>query len=150
VPKRFPRRSPAKLKKSAERPPLGRRGKARFPAISGDMRHWSAMLEAEVKSWPGVSSKRMFGFHSLYHRKTIFAALPYSHGLLSPSSFILKFDPMPATLFQLAEKEPRLDTATRVSRKGWFSFELFSHADVRDAVWWLGQAYRAARKGKKR
>ena len=136
-------------KKSAKSPP-SRRRKTRFPAISEDMRHWSAILEAEVKSWPGVTSKRMFGFHSLYHRKTIFAALPYSHGLLSPSSFILKFDPMSPNLFQLAEKEPRLDTATRVSRKGWFSFELFSHADVRDAVWWLGQAYEAVRKRKKR
>jgi hypothetical protein len=136
--------------KPAKGPPSGRRRKARFPAISEDMRHWSAMLEAEVKSWPGVTSKPMFGFHSLYHRKTIFAALPYSHGLVSPSSFILKFDPMPPSLSQLAEKEPRLDTATRVSRKGWFCFELFSNADVRDAVWWLGQAYQAARKAKKR
>ena len=34
-----------------------------------------------------------------------------------------------------------------MSGKGWFSFELFSDADVRDAIWWLDQAYERAKKG---
>jgi hypothetical protein len=54
---------------------------------------------------------------------------------------------MPTGLFQQAQQEPRLDTGTRVSGKGWFSFELFSDADVRDAIWWLNQACEAAKKG---
>jgi hypothetical protein len=111
------------------------------------MQHWSAMLEAEVESWPSVTCKRMFGFRFLYRRKSVFAALPHSRGLFTPSSILLKFNPMPAGLFQRAQKEPRLDGGTRMSGKGWFSFELLSDADVRDAIWWLNQAYEAAKKG---
>jgi hypothetical protein len=111
------------------------------------MQHWSAMLEAEVESWPAVTCKRMFGFRFLYRRKAVFAALPYSRGLFTPSSILFKFNPMPAGLFRQAQKEPRLDTGTRMSGKGWFSFELFSDADVRDAIWWLDQAYERAKKG---
>jgi hypothetical protein len=62
-------------------------------------------------------------------------------------SILLKFNPMPAGLFQQAQQEPRLDTGTRMSGQGWFSFELFSEADVRDATWWLNQAYEGAKKG---
>ena len=105
------------------------------------------MLEAEVESWPAVTCKRMFGFRFLYWRKAVFAALPYSRGLFTPSSVLFKFNPMPAGLFRQAQKEPRLDTGTRMSGKGWFSFELFSDADVRDAIWWLDQAYERAKKG---
>jgi hypothetical protein len=110
------------------------------------MQQWSALLESEVVSWPGVNGKRMFGFRFVYRRKTVFAALPYSRGLFTASSILLKFNPMPPSLFQQAQKEPRLDTATRVTGKGWFSFELLSSADVRDALWWLSQAYEAAKK----
>jgi hypothetical protein len=122
------------------------REKPKFPVISEEMQHWSAMLEAELESWPAVTSKRMFGFRFLYRRKNVFATLPYSRGLFTPSSILLKFDPMPAGLFRQAQKEPRLDTGTRMSGKGWFSFELFSDADVRYAIWWLNQAYEAAKK----
>ena len=123
------------------------RERPKFPVISEEMQHWSATLEAEVESWPAVRCKRMFGFRLLYRRKAVFAALPYSRGLFTPSSILLKFNPMPTDLFQQAQKEPRLDTATRVSGKGWFSFELFSDADVGDAIWWLIRAYEAAKKG---
>jgi hypothetical protein len=122
------------------------REKPKFPVISEEMQHWSAMLEAEVELWPAVSCKRMFGFRFVYRRKAVFAALPYSRGLFTATSILLKFDPIPTGLFQQAQKEPRLDTGTRMSGKGWFSFELFSDADVRDAIWWLSQAYEAAKK----
>lgn len=124
-----------------------RRERPQFPTISEEMQHWSAMLEAEVESWPSVSCKRMFGFRFVYRQKTVFAALPYTRGLFTPTSILLKFNPMPPGLFQQAQKEPRLDTSTRVTGKGWFSFELFSQADLRDALWWLQQAYDAAKKG---
>jgi len=109
------------------------------------MQHWSALLESEVRTWPGVICKRMFGFRMIYRRGTIFAALPYSRGLFTSSSIILKFDPMPTALFQRAQKEPRLDTSTRVPGKGWFSFSLSGDADLRDALWWLGRAYDSAK-----
>jgi hypothetical protein len=130
--------------------PAGKNGKRRekpeFPRISEEMRHWAAMLEAEVESWPGVASKRMFGFRFVYRRKTVFAALPYSRGLFTPSSIILKFSPMPPDLFQRAQQEPRLDASTRVHGKGWFSFELACDDDLRDALWWLSQAYESTKR----
>ena len=86
----------------------------------------------------------MFGFRSIYRRRTIFAALPYSRSLFTSSSIILKFDPMPKALFQRAQTEPRLDTSTRIPGKGWFSFEISSNEDLRDALWWLGRAYDSA------
>ena len=99
------------------------------------------MLEVEVASWPGVTCKHMFGFRFVYRRKVVFAALPYTRGLFTATSILLKFNPMPPGLFQQAQKEPRLDTSTRISGKGWFSFELFSDGDLRDAIWWLHKAY---------
>jgi len=122
-----------------------RRDQPRFPVISEEMQHWSAMLETEVNTWPGVVCKRMFGFRSIYRRRTIFAALPYTRGLFTPSSILLKFDRMPAALFQQAQREPRLDTSTRIPGKGWFSFELSSEGDLRDALWWLSHAYESAK-----
>jgi len=133
--------------KPARRPARGTakpRERPKFPVISEEMQHWAAMLEGEVESWPGVTCKRMFGFRFVYRRKFVFAALPYSRGLFTPSSIILKFNPMPAALFQRAQKEPRLDTSTRAPGKGWFSFELSCDRDLRDALWWLSQAYEAA------
>ncbi len=38
-----------------------------------------------------------------------------------------------------------MDTKTRIPGKGWFTFELNSYEDVRDAVWWLNRAYAEAK-----
>jgi len=48
---------------------------------------------------------------------------------------------MPADLNQRALKEPRITPGAR-----WFSFEIQSTEDLRDALWWLNQAYEAAKK----
>jgi hypothetical protein len=74
----------------------------------------------------------------------IFAALPQTRGFDSPSSLILKFNPMPAKLRKRAEADERMDTSTPVPGQGWFSFDLRSEADVRDALRCLSRAYQAA------
>ncbi len=104
------------------------------------------MLAAELKTWPGVSTKPMFGSLAFYRGDKIFAALPQTRGLKSASSFILKFDPMPQPLLKRAQADSRLDTNKRVPSKGWFSFELNVEADLRDALYWLNQAYEARAK----
>jgi hypothetical protein len=48
---------------------------------------------------------------------------------------------MPEDLNQRALKEPRITPGTR-----WFSFEIRSTEDLRDALWWLNQAYEATKK----
>jgi hypothetical protein len=126
---------PAKRKvpKMRERP--------KMPPISEEMKLWSAMLKTELTGWPQVTSKPMFGMSGFYRCKKIFAALPVTKGFDTPSSIIFRFDPMPADLNQRALKEPRITPGTR-----WFSFEIQSTEDLRDALWWLNQAYEAAKK----
>jgi len=88
----------------------------------------------------------MFGFLFFYRKGTVFAALPQTRGFSSSSSLIVKFNPMPPGLLKRAQTDPRMDTNTRVPGKGWFSFELSSEADMRDALFWLNHAYEAAAK----
>ena len=115
-----------------------------FP-ITPDMQHWCAMLEEELKQWPGVTAKRLFSFRSFYRGDTIFAALPQARSFHSATSIIFKFDPMPPKLLQRASSDSRLNTKTRLPGRGWFSFELRDDADIRDALWWLNEAYESAR-----
>jgi hypothetical protein len=99
------------------------------------------MMKTELLGWPQVTSKPMFGMAGMYRRKKIFAGLPVTRGFNTPSSIIFRFDPMPADLNQRALKEPRITPGTR-----WFSLEVRSAEDLRDALWWLNQAYEAAKK----
>lgn len=113
--------------------------------ISEEMKQWSAMLEQELRGWPGVSSRPMFGFIGMYRKNLIFAALPRSRAMVTPSSIIFRFDPMPAELSKYAQDDHRIDFARHAPGKRWFSFALSSPEDLRDALWWLEQAYRRAK-----
>jgi hypothetical protein len=125
----------------AKRKPPTMRERPKMPPVSEEMKQWSAMLKTELLGWPQVTSKPMFGMSGIYRRKKIFAALPVTRGFGTPSSIIFRFDPVPAALNQRAIKEPRITLGTR-----WFSFEIGSTEDLRDALWWLNQAYEAAKK----
>lgn len=113
--------------------------------ITPEMQHWSALLEGELKTWPGVTAKRLFSFRSFYRGKAIFAALPRSRSFNSATSIIFKFNPMPPVLVKHAQADARVNFNTRISGTGWLSFELKSEADLRDALWWLNQAYESAK-----
>jgi hypothetical protein len=125
--------------------PRPRRPRPKLLPISEEMRHWSAMLETEACSWPKITTKPMFGFLSFYRAGKIFAAIPRTRGFGAASALILKFDPMLPPLLQKAQSDSRLDTSTRIPGKGWFSFEISSNEDLRDALWWLGRAYDSAK-----
>jgi hypothetical protein len=112
------------------------RERPKMPPISEEMKQWSAMLKTEVGGWPQVSWRPMFGMQGLYRRKKIFAALPVTRGFDTPSSVIFRFDPLPRDLEHRALKESRITPGKR-----WFSFEIHSTSDLRDALWWLNQAY---------
>lgn len=135
------------MKKGAVRSPTPKRSRCprpKFPALSEEMRHWSAMLSTELNSWPRITTKSMFGLLSYYREQIIFAALPQTRGFNSCCSFILRFNPMPPTLLKRAQSDPRMDTNTRLPGKGWFSFRLNFETDLRDALYWLNQAYEEA------
>lgn len=112
--------------------------------VSEETRRWSALLESELLSWPGVIPKRMFGFRALYRGKRIFAALPNSRGFGPEACILLKFDPMPPALLQRAESDSRIRGNT--PGKGWLSFALASDPDLRDALEWLNHSYESAKK----
>jgi hypothetical protein len=113
---------------------------------SEEARRWSALLESELLSWPGVIAKRMFGFRALYRGKRIFAALPHSRGFGPDTSILLKFKTMSPALLQRAERDNRLHSNT--PGKGWFSFTLTSDTDLHDALGWLNHSYESAKEGK--
>jgi hypothetical protein len=112
------------------------RERPKMPPISEEMKQWSAMLKTEVSGWPQFSSKPMFGMMGLYRRKKIFGGLPVTRGFDTPNSVIFRFDPMPGDLEQRALRDSRITPGKR-----WFSFEVASTGDLRDALWWLNQAY---------
>jgi hypothetical protein len=126
----------AKRNRPAKQSARTMRDRPKMPPISEEMKQWSAMLKTEVSGWPQISSKPMFGMMGLYRRKKIFGGLPVTRGFDTPNSVIFRFDPMPGDLEQRALKDSRITPGKR-----WFSFEVASTGDMRDALWWLNQAY---------
>jgi len=104
------------------------------------------MLQAEVNSWPAITSKSMFGFVFFYRRKVVFAALPRTRGFDSPSSILFKFNPLPPDLQPRARSDSRMSASTEPKNKGWFSFTLSAQNDLSDALFWLNHAYESAKK----
>jgi len=128
--KKAKRASPAKQK------PRAMRDWPKMPPISEEMKQWSAMLKTEVSGWPQISTKPMFGMMGLYRGRKIFGGLPVTRGFDTPNSVIFRFDPIPSELEERASKDKRISPGKR-----WFSFDVGSTADLRDALWWLNQAY---------
>jgi hypothetical protein len=123
------------------RPKNSKRPRPKLPPISEEMKQWSAMLGQELQQWPKVTSRPMFGFQCFYRGKKIFAALPATRGINTPNSLMFRIHPMPRELRERANKEPRIDTENRTPGAKWLLFELSSADDLRDALWWLNQAY---------
>ncbi len=122
-----------------------KRPRPKLPPASEEMKQWSALLGQELSGWPHVTSRPMFGFLGFYRRKKIFAALPVTRGIQTPNSLMFRITPMPPELFQRACREPRMGVESQLPRTKWFSFEINSTDDLRDALWWLNQAYERAR-----
>ncbi len=116
------------------------RERPKMPPISEEMKQWSAMLKAEVSNWPQITTKPMFGMMGLYRRKKIFGGLPVTRGFDTPNSVIFRFDPIPHDLEERALQDRRIAPGRR-----WFSFDLGSTEDLREALWWLNQAYERAK-----
>jgi predicted DNA-binding protein (MmcQ/YjbR family) len=118
--------------------------------VSDEMKHWSSLLEQEIGGWPDVSMRPMFGLVSFYRRKSIFAALPRTRALGSPSSIIMRFDPLPTELEGPAQSQAGLRPEEAFSKGHWLSLSLESAGSLNDALWWLNQAYQFAAPTKSR
>ena len=112
---------------------------------SEETKQLAAMLGNELSAWPKVTTRPMFGLRGFYRGKKIFAALPVTRAIKNPNSLIFRMQPMPAELLERAKKEPRIDTENAARSGKWLSFMLNSEADLRDALWWLNQAYEHAK-----
>jgi len=119
----------AKRNRPAKQNARSMRDRPKMPPISEEMKQWSAMLKTEVSGWPRISTKPMFGMMGLYRGKKIFGGLPVTRGFDTPNSVIFR-----------VLKDSRITPGKR-----WFSFEVASTSDLRDALWWLNQAYERAR-----
>jgi hypothetical protein len=118
-----------------------------LPAVSEQMKAWSAALVAEVSDWPQVSARSFFGFSALYRKDRMFAAVPRTRALETANSLAFKLEsPSPAVRARL-DKTTR-PWSTRPDKARWFAFEMSTDADLHEAIDWLGLAYEAA--GKKR
>lgn len=114
-----------------------------LPAVSEQMKAWSAALVAEIETWPAVAIRPMFGFTALYRRKRIFAVVPRTRGMETPNSLGFKFPEPGRRTLALLQNEPRIRSAV-MHKSRWFTFELSSDRDLRDALDWLSRAYEAA------
>lgn len=116
----------------------------KFFAVDEEMKHRASLLEGELKTWPGVTTKPMFGMVSFFRKKAIFAAVPRTRALRSPQCIIMKFNPVPPSLAGKIKAEPRITEGAPEPGAGWHTFEVASHDDIKDALWWLSQAYEIA------
>ena len=133
------------------RPSTGKKVSARpsppkLLPVSEDMKAWSSMLGEELKSWPGVSLRPMFGLISFYRGSAIFAALPRSRALHSSSAFILKLHDQDSCRARITA-DPRIverGEGLGVIGRNWLAFEIRSEQDLHDALVWLQLAYEKA------
>ena len=129
---------PTKLTTKAQRRPS-------MPRTSDEMKQWSAMLGHELRGWPHITTKPMFGLLGFYRKKTIFAALPVTRGIGAPNSVIFKIKSMPPELLRRMNEDPRVSTGTKMRAKGWHSFDVNAAEDLKNVLWWLNQAYELAK-----
>lgn len=85
------------------------------------MRHLCGLLATEIERWPEVYARPMFGMRAFYRRDAIFALLPQTRTLGTPS--------------EIAYKLPG-------DGKKWRLFECASARDLDGALACLDKAYR--------
>jgi hypothetical protein len=132
-------------RRAGSRSASGARPRPKMARISDEMKYLCAMLGEEVRTWPGVTSKAMFGMLGYYRGGAVFAALPVTRAIGSANGIIFKLKAMSEAQTDRASRDLRLGTGTNMKAQRWHSFEIHSEDDLRDALWWLGQAYESAR-----
>jgi hypothetical protein len=120
----------------------------KLPLISEQIKAWSSALADEVGGWPDVSTRAFFGFTALYREDRMFALLPRTRGIGTANSRAFKLETKTAAVLAMPEKDARI-ASTQMQNTRWFTFEVSSNGDLRDALHWLGQAYEAAGKNSK-
>ncbi len=108
------------------------------------MQQWCALLQQELTTWGQVAVRRMFGMTSFYRRDAIFAAVPATKAFFSPYSIIFKLQSPTESQRRKLAADARVNLSFGIGEK-WYGYELASAADIRGALEWLDEAFRAAR-----
>lgn len=108
------------------------------------MKRITALLEAEVLEWRGVSARPMFGMTGLYRQQSIFAALPRTRALDTPESIAIRLPRRSQRLISQFTADKRI-VAPAADAK-WISFLVDSEQRIHDALRWLSVAYGEAGK----
>jgi predicted DNA-binding protein (MmcQ/YjbR family) len=126
-------------------PPAKGKPRPELPAVSEQMKAWSAALAEELSDWPQVKTKSFFGFTALHRNKFMFAALPRTRAMGTANSLVFKVENPSERLRSKLESDRRIGSMD-MQKARWFTFELSSDADLHDAMDWLGHAYDAVAK----
>jgi hypothetical protein len=108
--------------------------------VSEEMKEWTVLLGSELASWPAVTSRRMFGMTAFYRKKRIFAVLPRTRAFGASQSIGFKMERKSPQNRKRLASDPRIDL--REDAK-WISLEIRDGNDLRNALKWLGLAYRS-------
>jgi hypothetical protein len=111
--------------------------------ISEEMKQWASLIATEISGWPGVTIKSMFGMTTFYRNKTIFGAVPSTRSLGSQNTVIFKFSNPQAQLKTRLAADPRVQTGNPGQK--WYSFEMSSPEDLREALTWFSESYEITR-----
>lgn len=130
------------LKKPAKKKPASPRPK--LPRVSEGMKRIAALLEAELLTWPSVSSRPMFGMNGLYRDRRIFAVLPRTRAMETPNSLAFRLPKRSRKITERMKNDERVIIPTPEAK--WISFVVESESDIHDALQWLAHAYGEADK----
>jgi hypothetical protein len=108
------------------------------------MKEWSALLGAEISTWPAVTSRRMFGMTVFYRKGNVFGALPGTKTFTTPNSVAFKLYRKTPRMNKMLADDPRI-TDRRQEDGSWISFEIDNEKYLNDALQWLEQAYSNAK-----
>jgi len=122
--------------------------RAPLPPISEQIKAWSAALAAELSDWPQVTQKSFFGFTALYRGKKMFALLPRTRSVFQGNAIAFRLEQAGHSTRSGIERDRRISAFDK-DKTRWFTFELSTNSDLRDALEYLAMAFEGARTPKK-
>lgn len=126
----------------------------KFPDISEQMKAWSSAISDELRDWPTITQKSFFGFTALYRGNSIFGLLPRTRSIFRGNAIAFRFDRRSKAMCTRLESDARIRAFDRATfdkdKTRWFTLELSADSDLRDALDYLGEAFKAARNPKKK
>jgi len=110
---------------------------------SEEAKRWGALLLDEVRDWPGVRVKPIFGMLGAWRGREMFAAVPRTRALGSSQSIIFKLKGSSPQVLARVREDERVSLRPE-AKQMWARFELNSERDLHDALRWVEAAWKAA------